>query len=344
MKRFDGTNPDIDKFGTGKNGFQDKDASMGVGGSKPDEAWLDAVQEEISRCIENNGDALDAANFQQLYENGTRPGIGHYGDGKDGPLVVNGADVTLSADAYHTTVKIETPHRVITNGFRFFANVSIIVDPAIAGGIVPADDLDASGATGGTGAALGTLISSQAGANGGAGVPGTNGNNQTEAEGAAGGDGGSGGAGAGGTGGTVSAIAANSGRIGDLITARNMVAVGSAGDVFAKGGASGASGAGDGANSGGGGGAAAPVGVVASPYIDLGVNGFIRWDGGDGGNGSAGDSGGGGGGGGGYLGLIGRVQEQPAQITAVGGTRGAGVGTGNDGADGSDGTVAFLYA
>lgn len=57
----------IDKFGSGKHGFQPGDASTGQKATQVPSGWLDHLQEELARTIEGAGIALDATKYDQLF-------------------------------------------------------------------------------------------------------------------------------------------------------------------------------------------------------------------------------------------------------------------------------------
>ncbi|MFW5401369.1 hypothetical protein V2A85_16900 [Yersinia sp. 1252 StPb PI] len=66
MHRIDTPSAQIDKFGTGKNGFTRGNPQTGVQATALDDDYFDAVQEEIAGVIEGAGIALDKSNRAQL--------------------------------------------------------------------------------------------------------------------------------------------------------------------------------------------------------------------------------------------------------------------------------------
>ena len=66
MKRIDTVDRWTDKFGAGKDGFNDENLVSGVGGTIVDATWPDHVQEEIANVIEATGAALNNAAYNQL--------------------------------------------------------------------------------------------------------------------------------------------------------------------------------------------------------------------------------------------------------------------------------------
>lgn len=69
MKRIDTDTRQVDKHGTGRDGFRYGDPGAGVGPTEVDDTWPDHLQEEIARAIERGGvdTALDENSFEQLH-------------------------------------------------------------------------------------------------------------------------------------------------------------------------------------------------------------------------------------------------------------------------------------
>lgn len=68
MKRIDTATAAFDKFGPGKNGFQNGDPLVGTPPTQLDADWFDGFQEAPARVVENIGWALDPADHDQLYK------------------------------------------------------------------------------------------------------------------------------------------------------------------------------------------------------------------------------------------------------------------------------------
>jgi hypothetical protein len=66
MKRISTATADVDKFGTGRNGFTNGDPGVPTPPTQLDEADFDSYQEEIARAVEGAGATLSATNFHQL--------------------------------------------------------------------------------------------------------------------------------------------------------------------------------------------------------------------------------------------------------------------------------------
>lgn len=66
MRRIESPTAQIDKFGTGKNGFTDGDALSGIPPTQLRGSWFDSAQEEIARAVEGSGNDLSPANNFQL--------------------------------------------------------------------------------------------------------------------------------------------------------------------------------------------------------------------------------------------------------------------------------------
>lgn len=68
MHRIDTPTAQVDKFGTGKNGFTNGDPSTGRRATDLNSDMWDAVQEEICNTIEKSGITLDKTQHDQLYK------------------------------------------------------------------------------------------------------------------------------------------------------------------------------------------------------------------------------------------------------------------------------------
>lgn len=68
MHRIDTPTAQVDKFGTGKNGFTNGDPSTGRRATDLNSDMWDAVQEEICNTIEKSGLTLNKAQHDQLYQ------------------------------------------------------------------------------------------------------------------------------------------------------------------------------------------------------------------------------------------------------------------------------------
>jgi len=264
-------------------------------------------------------------------------GVGYYGNGSDGALVVAGT-TTITRDSWYTTIVVQNGGRLNTNGYRVMATTSITVD---VGGVVAYDGNNAvtfnAGASGNSG---GTLPFGLVGGVGNTGAGSSANNNDYLITGSgSGGNGGLGPSGAGGAGGVLTGAAATTGRWRNLpqFVWASLLSSGSATVVDAS--CGGGGGGGDGVNRGGGGGGGGGTIVLAAPVIAN--NGAIRAPGGNGANGIAGNAGGGGGGGGGHVFLLAPIftGSNPA---VTGGTQGSGVGTGVNGVAGSPGSFFRL--
>jgi len=66
MKRISTSTADVDKFGTGRNGFTNGDPDTAVPPTQLDEADFDHYQEETARAVEGAGATLDEDNYNQL--------------------------------------------------------------------------------------------------------------------------------------------------------------------------------------------------------------------------------------------------------------------------------------
>lgn len=65
MNRIDTDTVDDDLHGTGKDGFTDGDPGMAIAPTRLNAKWFNSAQEEIARCVEANGVALDEDNYSQ---------------------------------------------------------------------------------------------------------------------------------------------------------------------------------------------------------------------------------------------------------------------------------------
>ncbi|CCQ39968.1 hypothetical protein [Yersinia enterocolitica] len=66
MHRIDTPTAQVDKFGSGKNGFTRGNPQTGVPATALDDDYFDAIQEEIAGVVESTGVALDKSNRTQL--------------------------------------------------------------------------------------------------------------------------------------------------------------------------------------------------------------------------------------------------------------------------------------
>lgn len=66
MKRIDTSTVEVDKHGTGRDGFTNGDPGVPTPATQLDETWFDHTQEELCRAVENDGATLDDDNFNQL--------------------------------------------------------------------------------------------------------------------------------------------------------------------------------------------------------------------------------------------------------------------------------------
>ena len=66
MRRISTTTSQVDKFGSGKNGFTDGSVIGGVPSTDLQDVWYDHVQEEIATVIEAAGIVLSSAAYNQL--------------------------------------------------------------------------------------------------------------------------------------------------------------------------------------------------------------------------------------------------------------------------------------
>ena len=267
-----------------------------------------------------------------------------YGDGSDGEgtfngsatpagTTKNGSTYTLTRDVYYSTAALTSGAIVITNGFRFFARVSL----NIASGCVIHNDGGVDSTP--QGAPAGTL----GGGKGGGGA-------FTEGGGQAGFGGATGLGGTGGASGTIPGqgqIAANSvapptlamGTVRNLIQALTGRSVDMTTLFYGGGGGSGGSSqlATTGGYGGGGGGI---VGIYTSALTN---NGTIRSQGGPGGNASGPFAGaGGGGGGGGAVILVYSTKSGSGTVSVAGGAGGTQANNGGAGVAGSAGEIYEL--
>lgn len=276
------------------------------------------------------------------------------GSGSDSALVYDGSTTilgmapaanvyTLTRDVYGTNITINSGVTVVTAGYRFFANRSLLNNGTIScnGG-----NGSAAGTAGSrlyvSGLTWGGLPSAAAAGGTGAGASATN---RTFAIGGSGGDGGLGSGGAGGLGGVNTAPTAAQGgmysftQVGSTSWAHGWGLVPASAYGIGNGGGGGG---GDGTAGGGGGGPAGAVPVFARCIYTTGA-GVFQANGGNGGSPAAGNRGGGGGGGGGYV-IITTSHAIPTGITATA-TKGIGgvkQGTGVNGVDGSDGVTNWI--
>lgn len=70
MRRIKTTTADDDLFGTGKGGFTDGDSTSALPPTRLEADWFNNAQEEISRCVEDDGEDVtidgESANYSQL--------------------------------------------------------------------------------------------------------------------------------------------------------------------------------------------------------------------------------------------------------------------------------------
>lgn len=69
MKRIDTDTREVDKHGTGRDGFRYGDPAVPTAPTEVDDTWLDNVQEELARVVERGGidAALDENDFEQVH-------------------------------------------------------------------------------------------------------------------------------------------------------------------------------------------------------------------------------------------------------------------------------------
>lgn len=284
---------------------------------------------------------------------------GHFGDGSDGSLVINGVNLpsfltlssgtyTLNRDVFLTDLTIDDGYILHTNGYRLYGNSTLSIPGT---GRLIGDGNSAVNQTNAGAIASGTVGGGAAGGAGNAstGSNGSNGGTGYSNGGAPGGEG----LAAPGNGGTVSTISAASvGTPHSYSPSMLGYIVGNGGITLLGGGGGGGAGGGGGStNYGGGGGGGGCVTPIAFRNILIGNAGSITAKGGDGGNGTGTGTGGGGGGGGGTLILAysnltvasGTMSSTTNCAGGAGGAAGIGSGPPYPGDQGGHGTL-FLVA
>lgn len=68
MHRINTATKAVDKFGSGKHGFNDGNRAGGIAATVVDAAWADSVQEELANAIELEGGTLDPNDNTQLWK------------------------------------------------------------------------------------------------------------------------------------------------------------------------------------------------------------------------------------------------------------------------------------
>lgn len=302
-------------------------------------------------------DLVRAARYMLLESAGI--GVGRYGDGSDGDVVLGAGTTTLTRDMYYNNLTIAAGRTLATAGFRVFVKETFTLD-----GNVLNDGNSASLGTAGQGAphraGVGTLAAFyQGGIDGAAGVTAANTNGISASIGSLlklGGNGGNGGisgggesGGGGSVGGTPAVTRGGFRHYPDCLLLRSEIPADAGVVQLIGGGGGGGSGGNDatggGNTSGAGGGGAGVIGIAAR-ILNIGATGAIRARGGQGGNavaGSGAGAGGGGGGAGGVIAMIGDVLTNLGAITVPGGVGGSGAIGGGVGTDGGVGTIINLY-
>ena len=270
-----------------------------------------------------------------------------YGDGSDGPVVINAGTTVLARDMFYDSLVTALGAILVTNGFRICSRKSIINNGTITSKGNDGANATPGPPTGGAATLLGTLGQGAKGSDGGANAGGPAGDSTAESMGGSGGQGGIGFAGAGYAAGVATAPSATHGTARSAPQAMLGRTEGGASTSLAvQGGAGGGGGCGDGLNSGGG--AAGGGGPLLIAARDIFNPGSINGDGGKGGDCStafgAGTCGGGGGGGGGPVWVIcnGYLGNAPTSTGGLGGAGNLPLG-GSDGAPGADGIVVPLF-
>jgi hypothetical protein len=284
-------------------------------------------------------------------------GFGVYGDGSDGPYVLDGSapppglgksgsTYYLTRNAFPSSVNILNGYTLQFGGgstatFRLTCSGTFTIQPGSPGGFAVAfTNTAAVGATGGSNITTGSI------------KPGANGPNGTTGAGVAGNSviGGSGSGGRGGASGATTSGSAGTSSLPvgyslprALPWAALLAATGPnvpGGIDYFPGGASGSPGSGDGTNAGGGAGQGGnPIHLIARDIIN---NGTIWTPGGRGAAGTGGNAGGGGGGQGGPIIMVCKTYSGSGLVQPFGGAGGAGVGTGSAGAAGGNGWVVTV--
>lgn len=321
--------------------------------------------------------AIGAAVFKSIQVGGSNvqytlndDGIFSYGDGSDGTVTcdgstsvvgmsLSGSTYTLTRDVYFKNITINDSITLITNGYRIFISVALVVgngasgninyNAASAAGYLSAPAVPGSGApsvingtptSGGNGAAVVNSITGIAGANGGqggvsSGTPITGG--------------------AAGTGGTATVSNVKLIANWHLATLLDISSSGSTvkftASAAAGGGGSGAQRGNSGAITGAGGNGGLNGGIVAiyAKSITLNAGSIISANATNGGNGSTGSQGGGGGGGGGNGGILVIVyniivNNGTMSVNAgTGGIAAAGTSGGGAGTNGNNGSAGVIY-
>jgi hypothetical protein len=116
MKRVSTSTADVDKFGTGRNGFTNGDPDTAVPPTQLDESDFDSYQEELARCVEGDGTTLDEDNFHQLDDAVQRASAGSVCALATADYVIGGLAISIAGTSLTVTLGAGT---MVFDGRRY---------------------------------------------------------------------------------------------------------------------------------------------------------------------------------------------------------------------------------